>query len=473
MAIGDFTTFSYTGALQTMTLLAGKRYKIECWGAQGGYSDSMIGGYGGYAVGEISIAEDTTANIYVGGKPTSNAGGWNGGGNGSNNSGVGGGGGGASDVRIGGTALSNRKIIAGGGGGASNQGNNGAVTGAGGGANGNAGYDFGGGKNGLGGTQSAGGANGGALGQGGNAINDYANGGGGGGYYGGGGARGYYSGGGGGSSLVTIDAGNTLTGQRTGHGQIKITQIDPNPTKLTVPTTYSYTGSPQGLFLKKGKYKLECFGGQGGLPDGGANYVGGKGGYCKGEITFLSDVYLYLYVGGKGIDPISHVATGGWNGGANGGRYASGDTGGAGGGASDIRVGGTALSNRIIVAGGGGGQSNQIVTNGIQGAGGGLEGVNGSEYGGVGHGVGGTQSAGGTLNGALGVGGTSGDIVAGGGGGGYYGGGGGGDYDGGGGGSSYYGTLDNPETIAGVNTGNGYIIITPKNNSYNGFPQII
>ena len=78
--------------------------------------------------------------------------------------------------------------------------------------------------------------------------------------------------------------------------------------------------------------------------------------------------YLYMYVGGKGgnycrntytdttCSAITNEGVGGWNGGgsggSNGGAYQG--VGAAGGGATDIRTGGTALSNRILVAGGAG-----------------------------------------------------------------------------------------------------------------------
>ena len=106
MAIGDYTTYSYTGSVQTVTLYAGKRYLIELWGAQGGGS----GGKGGYAAGEIEPESDTTIYLYVGGTTTTTTGGWNGGGNGRGSS-YGRGGGGATDIRVGGTALTDRKLV--------------------------------------------------------------------------------------------------------------------------------------------------------------------------------------------------------------------------------------------------------------------------------------------------------------------------------------------------------------------------
>ena len=48
-AAGDVINFAYTGAKQSVTLPPG-RYKLECWGAQGGYrSNASYGGKGGYA----------------------------------------------------------------------------------------------------------------------------------------------------------------------------------------------------------------------------------------------------------------------------------------------------------------------------------------------------------------------------------------------------------------------------------------
>lgn len=48
-AAGDVINFAYTGAKQIVTLPPG-RYKLECWGAQGGYrSNASYGGKGGYA----------------------------------------------------------------------------------------------------------------------------------------------------------------------------------------------------------------------------------------------------------------------------------------------------------------------------------------------------------------------------------------------------------------------------------------
>lgn len=119
---GDILNFDYTGAFQSITLPAGT-YKLQCWGAQGGYrSSSAYGGKGGYSVGTLTLLENTMLYLYVGGSPggstssvgTSRAttGGFNGGGYRTGYPG----GGGASDIRIGSDSLYARVIVAGGGG---------------------------------------------------------------------------------------------------------------------------------------------------------------------------------------------------------------------------------------------------------------------------------------------------------------------------------------------------------------------
>ena len=215
MKAGDILNYQYTGKVQTVTLPKGK-FKIECWGAQGGYrSGAAYGGKGGYSVGTLTLAEKTNIFIYVGGSggnSSTNAGsstvvqgGFNGGGSRYGYKG----GGGASDVRLRTDSLYARVIVAGGGGsdGASYQ-----TGGYGGGTSGGAttgGYGSGGG----GASQTSGGTGGnnnaGAFGVGGQGLyqsNGYG-GAGGGGWYGGGGAYPDSSGdddkgGGGGSGYV-------------------------------------------------------------------------------------------------------------------------------------------------------------------------------------------------------------------------------------------------------------------------------
>lgn len=195
---GSVMNFDYTGSVQTATLTPG-RYKLECWGAQGGTYSGCIGGYGGYSKGTITLTEATTVYISVGGagSSSSTAAGFNGGGTGISS---GRGGGGATDVRIGQNSLYSRVIVAGGGGGAGVTSANANPCGCGGGEYGGDGYynDTTGsytiGQNRCGGSasQTAGGktwstSTQATFGQGGNASG-YSCGGGGGGWYGGGGA---------------------------------------------------------------------------------------------------------------------------------------------------------------------------------------------------------------------------------------------------------------------------------------------
>lgn len=195
---GSVMNFDYTGSVQTATLTPG-RYKLECWGGQGGTYSSYIGGYGGYSKGTITLAKTTTVYVSVGGAGSSSSttAGFNGGGTGISS---GRGGGGATDVRIGQNSLYSRVIVAGGGGGAGVTSANANPCGCGGGEYGGDGYyndttgSYTAGQNRSGGSasQTAGGitwstGTQATFGQGGNASG-YSCGGGGGGWYGGGGA---------------------------------------------------------------------------------------------------------------------------------------------------------------------------------------------------------------------------------------------------------------------------------------------
>ena len=126
---GDILNFDYTGAVQSITLPKGI-YKLECWGAQGGYSSSNsgievgMGGKGGYSVGTITLNQKTPIYIYAGGVGSISGNGKadggfpNGGSSWASNTSEGaGGGGGSSDIRIGTDSLYARVIGAGGGGG--------------------------------------------------------------------------------------------------------------------------------------------------------------------------------------------------------------------------------------------------------------------------------------------------------------------------------------------------------------------
>lgn len=203
-------------------------------------------------------------------------------------------------------------------------------------------------------------------------------------------------------------------------------------------------------------------------------YVGGMGGnYCRDTYTSIT----CAQVTGEGVA--------GWNGGANGGVNGSAYAGvaAAGGGATDIRIGGTALSNRILIAGGGGGDYSLQASTGRGGGTAGEQGRSVEPLGGLGGG-GGTQTQGGAGGnrpgysggngsaGTLGTGGAGGAcgeswcLGGNGGGGGYYGGGGGEAGDsgiqntgaGGGGGSAFINTASATQstwssTISGTGLG--------------------
>jgi hypothetical protein len=222
-------------------------------------------------------------------------------------------------------------------------------------------------------------------------------------------------------------------------------------------TTFNYSGSMATFTVPTCVFQVtfDISGAQGNSSSYG---VGGLGGRIQGVYTVTPGQVLNIFVGGVT-----------YNGGGTG--YGSTPYGMPGGGASDIRIGGTALSNRVLVAGGGGGAgyncSGSTAQNG--GLGGGYTGATGyycSSQGGGYSGTGGTQSGGGTSQGGLGTAGTAGQggngysLYGGGGGGGYYGGG-GGSYGGGGGGSSYAGTgtLSLVHT-QGYKSGNGQVILT-------------
>ena len=99
---------------------------------------------------------------------------------------------------------------------------------------------------------------------------------------------------------------------------------------------FDYTGTVQQVTLPKGKYKLQCWGAQGGNVTGTYAVNGSKGGYSEGVITLTETTTFYIFVGGQGTSYTSSasqtstsVVNGGWNGGGAGvrtSRYNSGDT---------------------------------------------------------------------------------------------------------------------------------------------------
>ncbi|MDR1755573.1 MAG: hypothetical protein LBR65_01245 [Culturomica sp.] len=124
---------------------------------------------------------------------------------------------------------------------------------------------------------------------------------------------------------------------------------------------FAYSGAIKTMQLVPGDYEIICKGAGGGN-DGN---VGGIGGLASGTITLTNLQVFNIYVGGQGATGATNTG-GGWNGGGNAGT--SGASGG-GGGATDIRANGTALANRIMVAGGAGGGGNASGATGAHGGG--------------------------------------------------------------------------------------------------------
>ncbi len=245
-----------------------------------------------------------------------------------------------------------------------------------------------------------------------------------------------------------------------------------------ITKTFLYTGAVEQWTVPAGVTRIlvECKGAEGGNSHPyNAGHLRGEGGMSKAKVPVTPGSTIDFNVGGEGGNAsVGTGGTGGFNGGGRGGTIWGNYAGGGGGGASDIRIGGTALTDRKVVGAGGGGAGYDYSSGDNGGAGGDLTGQDGAAGGSVGHmkaGKGGTQTAGGAAGGpyssygsgfpgTLGVGGNGGDGGSGAGGGGYYGGG-GSIWAGGGGGSSYYDAAGNTDksTQMGVRSGNGEIVI--------------
>lgn len=235
-------TFPYTGGQQTFTVPSSMNsLTVTACGASG-YNGYGNGGAGGCITCPLTVTPLATLYVYVGGSGGSTGGGYNGGGSGGSAYG-----GGATDIRSGGTALSNR-VVVGGGGGAGTSGHCG----------GNANYPVG--SNGCsgaapaptGGSQSSGGAGAswsgytsasGSLGNGGSGASGYPSGGGGGGYYGGGGG---IDGGAGGSSYCSTTMQSQSTNSGNGHLSFTVT-ASPHVVSLY------FSGLDNSHFGRKGK----------------------------------------------------------------------------------------------------------------------------------------------------------------------------------------------------------------------------
>lgn len=236
--------FDYSSAVQSKLIEVSGYYKLEVWGAEGGYAYSSPttypGGKGGYSVGTVYLNKGDTVFIHTGGQGaagTTTASVKTGGVNGGGNSGykMAGSGGGGTDIRINNDDILARVIVAGGGGGGANY--SGRAGGYGGGLNGGNGTAYAEESTAKGGTQTSGGSKGiygsyngndgtffqgGAAGNARSTSNNYSNSGGGGGGWYGGGAGGYAttsgtnqyaaSGGGGGSGFVYTNSATLPSG---------------------------------------------------------------------------------------------------------------------------------------------------------------------------------------------------------------------------------------------------------------------
>jgi hypothetical protein len=199
-------------------------------------------------------------------------------------------------------------------------------------------------------------------------------------------------------------------------------------------TSFDYTGSPDTFTVPvTGTYRILAFGAQGGnsLAGGG----GGLGAEIGGEFSLTAGETLNIYVGGAG---------------------GSRDFGGGGGGGSFVVGPGNTPLMPLVIAGGGAGG----------GGGGGLTGPAGGNGFGVGGGAGGAGGLGGAGGSGFAGGAGGGGFFSAGGNGGFGGGGitGGGAFPGlaggGGGGSFVLDAALNQILMAGVQAGNGEVVIT-------------
>ena len=226
--------------------------------------------------------------------------------------------------------------------------------------------------------------------------------------------------------------------------------------------TFNHTGAAQTWTVPAGvtSATFDLYGAQGAGLDFPA-FAPGLGGRAMATIPVTPGASIEVNVGGQAVS-----RPGGFNGGGDGGgdRNPFG-----GGGASDIRIGGTDLDDRVLVAGGGGGAGGGFCGNLVSGGDGGGESGDagladtGEGCGGSVAGGGGTLTDGGSATspateGDFGFGGDGGGNFGGGGGGGWFGGGGGLGAAGGGGGSGH-----GPEGTVfgtGVRSGDGLVTVT-------------
>jgi hypothetical protein len=258
------------------------------------------------------------------------------------------------------------------------------------------------------------------------------------------------------------------------------------PPAAATTETFVYTGAAQTWTVPAGvsEATFDLYGAGGGLIG-----AGGLGGRAMATIPVTPGDSIQVNVGGQGGAPSNTTPStggaGGFNGGGDGASHVGSGAGYGGGGASDTRIDGATLADRVLVAGGGGGPggSSCFGASPSGGNGGGLSG----QSGGVGC-AGQVAGGGGAQTGPaerFGVGGDGGNLTTtfsdagGGGGGGWYGGGGG--VGGGGGGGSGHGPTGTVFPTTGLRSGNGLVTVTYtaaptsksqcKNNGWKAFPQ--
>jgi uncharacterized protein YhjY with autotransporter beta-barrel domain len=150
------------------------------------------------------------------------------------------------------------------------------------------------------------------------------------------------------------------------------------------PVAFGFTGGEQTLTVPAGVNSLTVYlsGAQGGAGRSGAGTIGGSpnspggtgglGGRVRGTLAVTPGATLSVWVGGQGSQAVN---PGGIGQGVDG----------IGGGATDLRVGGNAIGNRVAIAGGGGGGGNagwstaNVIAGGAGGVGGGGTGGAGAD----------------------------------------------------------------------------------------------
>lgn len=279
-------TFVYSGDYYSWTVPDGvTSLTLDLYGAQGG-SGNSAGGKGGRVSGDYAVSSGTTIYVYVGGQNGWNGGGAAGTGNVNQNGFVGGGG---TDIRIGSTNLSDRKVVAGGGGGAGRK-DCSVQPGGGGGYPGGIGGTGGATQKGGDGTNTNGGTVSGAYG-GGTSCTSSSFGGAGGGQNGGGGAGGY---------------GVAAGGSGGNCGAV-------NPIPSGGGTATNATGGCFGTGGNGGSYSSGAGGGGGGGwyggGAGGANWASGGGGGSSYLGAMTNTSYVNATRSGDGYATLTYTAT--------------------------------------------------------------------------------------------------------------------------------------------------------------------